>query len=180
MLVRSSLSLMHEAIGRAVGAAQMFETVIVVCAEFLRFSKESLAGKETSAFVNTKRLKTATKALLKELSQSNDIAPDFEERVVRLVDKRHILIHRWYAENGWPDEDDVDDINRLAALAKEVEGESREIVRMLAQYILSADAAARGDTDSGDVRHSLARIFKNVTRRETIGEEEHPSNSATD
>ena len=178
---------MHEAIGRAVGAAQILETVIVVCAEFLRFSKESLAGKETSAFVNTKRLKTATKALVKELSQSNDIAPEFEERVVRLVDKRHILIHRWYVENGWPDEDDPDDIDRLAGLATEVESESREIVRMLAQYILSADAAARADADSGDVRHSLAKIFKNVTRQDTVAEEgpsavskEDPSKNVTD
>lgn len=152
-----SLSSMYEAIGRAVGAAQIFEAVIVVCSEFVRISKDSLAGNESDGLVNPKRFKVATKLLLKQLAQTNDIAPEFETRVAALVDKRHTLIHRWYVENGWPGEHDAEEIVKLTTLAQEVESECLQITATLAGYILKVNE------DFEDIRKPVTDLFKNVT-----------------
>lgn len=151
-----SVAKMYEAVGRAVGQAQIFEAVVVICAEMVRICKDSLAGNGTDGLVNPNRFKAATRLLLKQLAQSNDIAPDFEARVAALVEKRHILIHRWFVENGWPGEGDSAEIMKLTAFAQEVESESRLITLMLVEYILNSDS------EFSDVRPRLADIFQNV------------------
>ena len=151
-----SLNRMYEAIGRAVCAIQIFETLIVVCAEIVRMSTQSLAGEETDWLVNPSRFKVATKLVLKQVANSASVAPDFEARVVALIDKRHRLIHRWFVENGWPGEADTAEIVRLIAFAHEVETESRFITRALAGYVLKAGAG------SSDIRAQLTDIFQKV------------------
>ena len=145
---------MYEAIGQAVIFAQTFEVLIVVCTEMVRLSKEFLEGRPTDFMVNPARLKEATKRLINELAKDNDITPDLESRISDLIDKRHTLIHRWSIENGWPADNDLDEIQRIIDLAKEITRESAAISQILTKYIL------RNNAEQSDMRIKLASIFK--------------------
>lgn len=122
---------MHEAVGRAVLSAQVFETVFVVCFELIGMLKS-----ETSSSINSKRFKAPTRNLIKELSNANNIDPEFEGQINDLIEKRHLLIHRWFQENGLPGEEDKASILKLIQLAHEVEKNSKHISSLLAGYIV--------------------------------------------
>lgn len=126
-----TLAQMHEAVGRAALSAQVFETVFAVCFQLL-----GILVTGVSSLIDEKRFKTPTRNLIKELSAANNIAPEFEEQLDALIDKRHLLIHRWYQECGLPGEEDTDDISKLTLLAHDVEQESKRISGLLAGYIV--------------------------------------------
>ena len=154
---------MYEAIGRAVWAAQVFETIIVVCVELVRLTKEFEAGALTDGLINPKRFKDATMNLLKKLSASNDIDPTFEAKIAALVDKRHTLIHRWFIEKGWPEDEDVNEIAQVISFAREVEEESQAITRLLLQYVLHW-GTPQGETphEPTQARAQILQLFKNA------------------
>ena len=122
---------MHEAVGRAVLWAQVFETVFIVCFDLLGMLK----GK-ASSLIDPKRFKVPTRNLIKELSNANTIAPELEGQINELIENRHLLVHRWYQENGLPGEDNAADILKLTRLAHDVEQNSKRISALLAGYIV--------------------------------------------
>lgn len=126
---------MHEAIGRAVLMAQVFETIFVVCIELVLSMRKVDLG-ENPEPINPNRFKVPTKALLKELAARNDIDTTFESQIWNLVEKRHLLIHRWYLENGLPGDEDIADIKRLTDLAIEVESGCRRTIAILTGYVV--------------------------------------------
>jgi hypothetical protein len=125
---------MYKAIGRAVLMAQEFETVFVVCIELVLSMRRVNLG-ESSDLINPNRFKVPTKNLLKELAERNDIDAAFEGQIGDLIEKRHLLIHRWALENGLPGDSDADEIERLTALALEVERSSWHITSLLVGYV---------------------------------------------
>jgi hypothetical protein len=122
---------MHEAVGRAVLLAQVFETMVSICFQFLGMLETG-----TSTLIDSKRFKEPTRNLIKELAKDNNIAPDFEEQINDLIEKRHLLVHRWYRENGIPAEEDSAHISKLIELARDVEQNSRRISGLLAGYVV--------------------------------------------
>lgn len=128
----SSLEEMHEAVGRAVLAAQMFEVVFVVCNDLVGM----LRRKSGSSLINPNRYKVPTRNLLKELAAANTIASEFADQIDDLVEKRHLLVHRWFQENGLPGETDVNQIAKLVTLANDVETNSKRISALLAGYVV--------------------------------------------
>ena len=126
------LAQMHEAVGRAVLWAQVFETVFTVCFELLGMLKSGV-----SKLIDAKHFKVPTRKLLIVLSSANSIATEFESQINDLIEKRHLLIHRWFQQNGLPGDDDTDDISKLTRLASEVEESSKRISGQLAGYIVS-------------------------------------------
>ena len=125
------LTQMHEAVGRAVLWAQMFETVFAVCFELLGMVETGVSN-----LIDPKRFKVPTRNLIKELAVANNIAPEFEGQINDLIEKRHLLVHRWYHENGLPGEGNTEHISRLIQLAHEVEQNSKRISGLLAGYIV--------------------------------------------
>ena len=127
-----SLSQVHEAVGRAVLRAQVFETVFAVCFQFVGMLESGV-----SALIDEKRFKTPTRNLIKELSSANNIATEFEAQINELIiEKRHLLVHRWFLENGLPGEEDEANIASLIKLAREVEQDSKRLSSLLAGYIV--------------------------------------------
>ena len=122
---------MHKAVGSAVLSAQIFETVFAVCFQLLGILESGISTPN-----DEKRFKTPTRNLIKELSGANNIAPEFEGQVNALIERRHLLIHRWYQENGLPGEGDTAHISKLIQLAQEVERESKRISELLTGYIV--------------------------------------------
>jgi len=125
------LTQMHEAIGRAVLWAQMFETVFAVCFELLGMLETGVSNS-----IDPKRFKIPTRNLIKALAMANNIAPEFEGQINNLIEKRHLLVHRWYHDNGLPGEGNTEHISRLIQLAHEVEQNSKRISALLAGYIV--------------------------------------------
>jgi hypothetical protein len=125
---------MYEAVGRAVLTAQVFEIVFVVCIELVQSMRRVNLGESTD-LINPNRFRDPTKKLLKELAERNDIDAAFEGQIGDLVEKRHLLIHRWALKNGLPGDSDADEIARLTALAVEVEHASSHITSLLVGYV---------------------------------------------
>lgn len=88
------------------------------------------------SLIEPEHFKVATRNLLKELSSANEIAPEFEEQINDLVEKRHLLIHRWFIEHGIPVAEDTAYIAQLTQLAQDVEHKSTRISGLLLGYIL--------------------------------------------
>ena len=148
---------MYETIGRAVIAAQIFESLIVICAEFLRVSSDIISGKTNDGLINPNKFKVATRTILKELSNTNNIDSNFESRISILVEKRHTLIHRWFVKNGLPEE--IEEIQKLTLLAQEVEKESNFIAKKLAEYMVNVN-------DSENPSVEIINIFKKINMDE--------------
>jgi hypothetical protein len=127
----SPLAKMHQAVGRAVLMAQVFETVLVVCHELIGI----LRG-ESNSLISPDRFKEPTRNLIKKLSAANNIATEFEAQINDLVLKRHLLIHGWFRENGLPSDDNLIEIAKLVQLADDVEQKSKSIAALLAGYIV--------------------------------------------
>jgi hypothetical protein len=122
---------MHEAVGRAVLFAQVFETMVSICFQLLGMLETG-----TSTLIDSTHFKVPTRNLVKALAQDNNIAPEFEDQINDLIEKRHQLVHRWYQENGLPSEEDTAHIAKLIELAFEVEQNSKRISGLLAGYIV--------------------------------------------
>lgn len=127
----TTLAQLHEAVGRAALSAQVFETVFAVCFQFLGMLETG-----ATTLINEKQFKTPTRNLIKELSAANNISTEFEAQINELIEKRHLLIHRWYQENGLPADEDKEHIAKLFQLANEVESKSKRISGLLAGYIV--------------------------------------------
>lgn len=125
------LAQMHEAVGRAVLFAQVFETLFSVCFQLL-----GMVETGTTDLIDSKHFKTPTRNLIKELAKDNNIAPEFEGQINDLIEKRHQLVHRWYQENGLPGEENTEHISKLIELAREVEHSAKRISALLAGYIV--------------------------------------------
>jgi hypothetical protein len=89
-----------------------------------------------SILTSKKHFKTPIRNLIKELSSANNIAPEFEVQINNLIERRHLLIHRWYQENGIPSEEETTAIFELIELARGVEKDSKRISGLLAGYIV--------------------------------------------
>jgi hypothetical protein len=70
------------------------------------------------------------------LSSANSIAPEFEGQIDDPIEKRRLLVHRWYQENGLPGDENTADISKLIRLAQQVEENSKRISGLLAGYIV--------------------------------------------
>jgi len=126
----------HQAIGQAVCAAQVLEVQLVVLFELFRMVSDPEYRELTSGRIDPNRLKTATKNLIKELSEKGNISPTLEVDINQWIEDRHTLVHRWYPTNGLGDENDEEHWNRYAALAQRVARESYRIAKLLITYVV--------------------------------------------
>jgi hypothetical protein len=126
---KGTLNQMHEAIGRAVLSAQVFETVFVVCFEMVGMLRDG-----ESRAIDPKSFKTPTKNLIKALSAANSIDPLFEGLIHYWVERRHLLVHRWFQQHGLPGKEDQEEIENLTELADDLDRRSRYLASALAGY----------------------------------------------
>lgn len=126
----------YAAIGRAVFAAQDLETVLIPIFEFFKMQTEPGYLEKTSGYVSAGAYKIPIKNVVKYLSERGSIAPDLEARLAAYVDARHLLVHRWVQQHGWPADDDAQAFGPIVELAGRVEREAKELTRQFASYIV--------------------------------------------
>jgi hypothetical protein len=147
----------YAAIGRAVIAAQLFETAFIPIFEAFKMDTSREYLEETGGFILEGRFKQAIRNVIKELKRKEAISADLEVRLNTYLEDRHLLIHRWIQGNGWPAEGDAVGFAPIVNLANRVQSEATELAQIFIAYLLkfaSPDGAERGK--------GLARIFQDA------------------
>jgi hypothetical protein len=97
----------YAAIGRAVVAAQIFETTLVPIFEFFKIHTKSEYLEETGGYLSAGMFKVPITSIVKTLESDGHIAPDLKARLTDYAEDRHTLIHCWVQQHGWPDDNDL-------------------------------------------------------------------------
>ena len=149
----------YAAIGRAVFAAQLFETVLVPVFEF--FKMKTVAGyvEKTGGLVRAGAYKIPIASIVRELSTTGSIASDLEARLTAYVEDRHTLIHRWILDNGWLDEGDFEGLAAVTSLANRVEREAEALARHVVGYMVRYANPAWAAEHRDEYEHRMSQLF---------------------
>lgn len=159
------MSSAHAAIGKAICASQIFETVLTVSFETFRMVTDPEYRELTEGKIELSRFKTPIKNLLKFLSSRNDIAPELESQIVRLLEDRHTVVHRWSLENGFADPTEEEHWQRYEALALKVESESKRIALLLLSFINHWAESPSTATSHEEYLGRMKQLFHTVTKQ---------------
>jgi len=150
----------YAAIGRAVAFAQIFETALIPIFEFFKMQTDPRYLEKTGGYVPAGAFKVPAKNVIKALSAKGDIAPDLEARLNSYVEDRHVLIHRWVQENGWPAENDSTGFAPIVELANRVEHEARALTRLLTGYMVQFAEPEWAAANGEDYKVKMAVMFQ--------------------
>lgn len=156
----------YAAIGRAVAFAQIFETALIPIFEFFKMQTELGYIEKTGGYLPAGAFKVPVKNIIKALSAKGDIAPDLEARLNSYVEDRHLLIHRWVQQNGWPADNDAAGFAPIVELANRVEREAKELARLLAGYMVSFGEPEWAAANAEDYKARMAAIFHRAHLKE--------------
>jgi hypothetical protein len=92
---------MYATIGRAVSACQQFEFLFVVCVKLV-FRQSQVVAVNDIAPLDHNSFRPAVTALLNELKSTIAVDMSFESALRDFAERRHVLIHRWFLQYGWP------------------------------------------------------------------------------
>jgi hypothetical protein len=140
----------YAAIGRAVFAAQIFETVFIPAYEFFKMHTKAGYLEKTGGYVQAGALKVPIKSIVKALAEQGNIAADLEDRLTAHVGDRHLLIHRWFQQYGWPADGDHLGFEPIVDLANRVEREAQNLARLFAGYIARLASPEGAHIEPGD------------------------------
>jgi hypothetical protein len=148
------------AIGRAVLAAQIFETALVPIFEFFKMQTEPGYLEKTGGYVRAGTFKVPVSNIVKALSEHGNIAPDLEARLTAYINDRHTLIHRWVLEHGWPDEHDAASFAPIVELANRVEQEAKQLTRQIVGYVVKFSDPTWASSNEAEYRERMAQLFQ--------------------
>jgi hypothetical protein len=126
----------HLAIGRAVCAAQTFEVMFAVCAEFFLMVTDDHHHKKTGGRFKHSRLKNPTKNVVGQLADRGCIDDSLKDKIEDVLEKRHLLVHRWFAERGFSSSQDNEGWLAYRDLAIEVELRTNKLSKLLVGYVV--------------------------------------------
>jgi len=149
----------YAAIGRAVAFAQIFETALIPIFEFFKMQTEPGYLEKTDGYLPAGVFKVPVKNIIKALSAKDNIASDLESRLNSYVEDRHLLIHRWVQQNGWPDHNDAAGFAPIVELANRVEREAKELTRVFAGYMVKFGEPEWACANAEDYKARMAAIF---------------------
>ena len=123
-------------VGQAVWLCQVFEASLAPIYEFFKMNVQPGYLQKTGGYVPDAAFKNPLKNIVKELASRAQIDPAIEARLDRYTEARHLLVHRWFIQHGWPDEDSVEDWKALADHANAVGTEAQELGRYFTGYMV--------------------------------------------
>ncbi len=151
----------YAAIGRAVFAAQVFESVLVVVFEIFKMKSDPAYLGKTGGYIPAGAFKVPVKSIVNALAAKGIIASDLEERLSQFAEDRNTLIHRWVQEHGWPD-DDEDGFRPIIELAGRVELEARQLASSFAGYMVKFANPQWASEHGEDYEEHVAKLFHRV------------------
>ena len=149
----------YTAIGRAVFFAQIFETALVPIFEGFKMQTDPSYLQKTGGHISAGAFKVPIANIVKALSAAGNIAPDLEARLNAYVEDRHLLIHRWVKEHGWPDQNDAEGFAPIIALASRVENEAKQLTLSFAGYMVKFANPEWAAEHSAEYKENMAQLF---------------------
>ena len=150
----------YAAIGRAVYAAQLFETAFIPIFEFFKMKTEPAYLEKTGGVIPVGAFKVPIANVIRALRENGSIATDLEGRLSSYVEDRHLLIHRWIQTHGWPDENDAAAFVPIIQLANRVELEAKELTRQIVGYIVKYAEPDWASAHEQEYNERMAEIFR--------------------
>ena len=131
--------------GKAVLVSQNLEKLLIEMLEFRKLHQDFDYAKSTNGAVGAGLYRMALMNGVKRLREQNAIHHSLDVALVKYIDDRHILVHRWALEHGFPDYENVQAWNKLAAHARSVAAQAVQFFGFftlnLAEYAMPNVAA---------------------------------------
>lgn len=150
----------YTAIGRAVFAAQIFETALIPIFEIFKMLAEPGYLKKTQGHLPAGAFKLRITDVIAALKKKGDIAPDLETRLRSYVNDRNLLIHRWVQERGWPADNDPVGFAPIIELANRVEHEAHDLARRFTGYVVKYAEPEWSTAHADEYKARMANVFK--------------------
>lgn len=132
--------------GKAVLISQNLEKLLSEMFEFRKLHQDFDYAKTTGGEVPPKRYKDALMNGVKSLREQSAIHPTLDAAVVKYIEGRHVLVHRWALEHGFPDDANVQAWTALASHARSVSDQAQSLFGFISKYLAAfamPDLAAR-------------------------------------
>jgi hypothetical protein len=126
---------MYATIGRAVSACQQFEFLFVMCVKLVFRQGQAVAVNDIAP-LDHNSFRPAVTALLNELKSIIAVDMSFESTLRDFAERRHVLIHRWFIQRGWPPPSDSSQQMELTKFALAVAQDAVDLSSFLAKYVL--------------------------------------------
>lgn len=127
----------HAAVGRAVIACQLLEMLFALCVRLV-FKHRSATTLADITPLEKNFSKPSTKFLLNELGKYVEVNAEFEAKVRDLIDRRHLLIHRWGIEHDLPANDEG--LTKIATFSRVLEIDAVGLATVLYKYVVEWEA----------------------------------------
>ena len=154
----------YAAVGRAIIAAQIFETALVPIFEIHRIHTEPNRLDETRGYLSAGAFKMPVANIVKYLSSQGNVAPDLEDRLNEYIQDRHLLVHRWLHENPVPLAQDPETMLPLMEHARKVEREAADLTRLIVGYVVKYGEPEWAASNPEDFSAKMAALFQSAHR----------------
>ena len=129
---------LYQAVGEVVGASQIFEVAFLLFAK-LALKNRFVGSLEEVQPVSKSSFKQPSKSVLKELAEIVQLDPVFLNRVEKLIENRHEIVHRQFLTDGWPRPLSPERSERFYQLCRDTVLESKtltiELLALLVEWL---------------------------------------------
>lgn len=122
-------------IGKAIFVSQQLEKILIEMFEFRKLHLDFEYAKETMGAIAPELYKMALMNGIKKLRSQNAIDPSLDKALVKYIDDRHVLVHRWCLNHGFPDYADAQAWNKLHAHAKSLVKQVAQLYDFFTSYL---------------------------------------------
>ena len=147
-------------VGHAVWLCQVFETLLAPIYEFFKMNVQPGYFDKTQGFVPNTAYKCPLRNMVKELSAKNQIDRSVEAQLDKYIEDRHLLVHRWFIQNGWPSDESEESWKALENHANSVRDQAQELARYFTGYIVEHTAPELTDKDPVAYTARLSNLFR--------------------
>lgn len=121
--------------GKAVLVSQTLEKLLVELLEFRKLHQNFDYAVSTNGVVAPELYKMAMMNGVKRLREQGALHPSLDEALVKYIEDRHVLVHRWAINHGFPDDGDVQAWQALQAHARSTGDQAAKLYGFLVTYL---------------------------------------------
>ncbi|RVU43060.1 hypothetical protein [Rubrivivax rivuli] len=147
-------------VGRAVWLCQVFEASLAPIYEFFKMNVQPGYFQKTGGYVAGGAYKNPLKNIVKELSARGNIDPTVESRLEKYIEDRHLLVHRWFIQNGWPKDESVEAWKALESHATAVGDEAQDLMHYFTGYIVKHAEPGRAQANPDEYSARISSLFR--------------------
>ena len=150
--------------GKAVLVSQNLEKLLLEMLEFRKLHQDFDYAKRTNGALTPESYKLALMNGLKRLRKQGAIHASLDAALVKYIEDRHVLVHRWALQHGFPDHADAGAWQALAAHARSVSAQAAQLfgffTTYLAEYAMPEVAASDYPTYQARMLSMFNREYK--------------------